>query len=91
MRSLLGEVEALRAQAYSHEDEEHERMLLEVGDHVPPSRGVQSLSEYGMIPFMIHTVINVLIRKVVSYCSGYHEKTIESPFIYVLIRSYCAW
>ena len=36
VRSLLGEVEALRAQAYSQEDEEHERMLLEVGGHVPP-------------------------------------------------------
>ena len=36
VRSLVGEVEALRAQAYSQEDEEHERMLLEVGDHVPP-------------------------------------------------------
>ena len=36
VRSLVGEVEALRAQAYSQEDEEHERMLLEVGEHVPP-------------------------------------------------------
>lgn len=39
VRCLLGEAEALRAQPYSQEDEEHERMLLEVGDHLPPSCG----------------------------------------------------
>ena len=39
VRCLLGEVEALRAQPYSQEDEEHERMLLEVGEHLPPFCG----------------------------------------------------
>lgn len=31
MRVLFGQVEALRAQPYSQENEEHERMLLKVG------------------------------------------------------------
>lgn len=31
MRVLFSEVEAMRAQPYSQENEEHERMLLEVG------------------------------------------------------------
>ena len=39
VRCLLGEVEALRSRAYSQEDEEHERMLLEVGEHLPPFCG----------------------------------------------------
>jgi len=31
VRVLFGEVEAMRAEPYSQENEEHERMLLEVG------------------------------------------------------------
>ena len=61
VRCLLGEVEALRAQPYSQEDEEHERMLLEVGEHLPPFCGdrhavsigedYNTLSIHCLVPF----------------------------------------